>query len=113
LGNSCAVGASDAEHIDVVAALLGRLGSLFHVAFVVFAVGDDDDGFSNILALGETIVGNGDGGGEVGALVGEQNGGSSAHKLFGRDVIRRNRQLRVGFAGENAEGNAVVLQTVD
>ena len=82
-------------------------------AFVVFAVGDEDDGLAGVLVGRESVHGHVDGHAEVGALVGYHARLKLVEVHLGRVEIGGEGQLRLGVAGEDDEAHLVVVQAVD
>ena len=111
-GNGGATGGADAEDIDVHAFVAGVLGGLHGTAFMVFAIGDDNDGLAYAFLLGEAMRGQRNGGGNVGALGGYQRGVDARKEHLGRNIVAGNGQLHEGIAGEDDEPYLVVSEVI-
>lgn len=102
-----AVGAADAEGEDADAFLLGALGGLDGVVFLVFAVGDEDDDFVVVAFFFEGFQARVDGVAEGGAALRDDADVEGVDALAEGVVIEGERALQKGGAGEGDEAEAV------
>ena len=112
-GDRCPVGRADAQHVDTHAFLLGFLGSLQRPTLVVFTIGDDDDGFADVLFLRKAVRRHVDGSGNVGALCGYHRRGDARQEHLRRHVVAGNGQLDESIAGKDYQTYLVIGEMVD
>ena len=111
-GDGCALGGTDAQDIDVDAALAGLLGSLFGSRLMVLAVGDDDDGSSHVLLLGKALPCHVDGLSDVGSLALDETRVGVLEEHLRRHIVARDGQLHESLSGEHHQSYLVVGEIV-
>ena len=80
---------------------------------MVLAIGNDDDGASHMVLLGEALGGQVDGSSKVSALGLDEGWCGVLQEHLGRHVVAGDRQLHEGIAGKDDETYLVVGELVD
>ena len=111
--DGCSLGITDTQDKHVDALLVGHLRCLLRTLFVVFAIGNHDDGPAHVVLLGEALGGEADGLSDVGALGLDETRGNVLQEHLGRNVVASDRQLHEGIACEDDETNLVVGEVIN
>ena len=79
---------------------------------MVFTVGDEDDGTSNLFLLCEAVHAQLDSMGNVGALHANHRGVDALQEHLGRNIVAGDGQLHEGIAGKHNQSDFVVGEMV-
>ena len=112
-GDRRTLGRTDAQHIDAHASILSRFSSLNRPTLMVFTIGNDDNGLTNLLILCKAVGCHINGGGDVGSLCCHHRRVDVRQEHFGRNIVAGDRQLNEGIASKDDKTNLVVGELIN